>query len=45
MRPVGGVEKRGDVLTPEQRSRCMSRIRSRDTQPELLIRRALFARG
>lgn len=35
----------GDVLTPAQRSRCMSRIRSRDTGPEILIRRALFARG
>ena len=41
----GGPGKSGDVLTPEQRSRCMSRIRSRDTKPEILIRRALFARG
>lgn len=38
-------ESSGDVLTPEQRSYCMSRIRSRDTKPEMLIRRALFAKG
>ena len=34
-----------DVLTPEQRSRCMSHIHGRDTKPEMLVRRALFARG
>ena len=34
-----------DVMTPEQRSRCMSRIRGRDTSPEILLRRALWARG
>ena len=34
-----------DVLTPAQRSLCMSRIRGRDTKPEMLIRRGLFARG
>src|SRR5581483_5419780 len=27
-----------DVLTPEQRSRCMSRIRGKDTGPELVVR-------
>lgn len=32
-----------DNLTPEQRSRAMSRIRRRDTRPELLLRRALWA--
>lgn len=32
-------------MTPAQRSRCMSRIRSRDTKPELTLRRALFRRG
>ena len=45
MKPASDVKKPGDVLTPEQRSRCMSRIRSRDTKPEILIRRGLFARG
>ena len=34
-----------DNLTPEQRSRTMSLIRSKDTQPELTIRRLLHARG
>lgn len=34
-----------DVLTPEQRSLCMSRIRGANTKPEQLIRKALFANG
>ena len=34
-----------DTVTPEQRSKIMSRIRSRDTKPELLVRRMLFANG
>lgn len=34
-----------DVLTREQRSFCMSRIRGRDTTPEVLLRKALWARG
>ena len=34
-----------DVLTPAQRQLNMSRNRSRDTQPELLIRRGLHAQG
>jgi DNA mismatch endonuclease Vsr len=34
-----------DVLTPEQRSRCMSRIRSRDTKPEMLVRSLVHALG
>ncbi|NWE26812.1 very short patch repair endonuclease [Pseudomonas gingeri] len=34
-----------DVLTSEQRRLNMSRIRGRDTKPELLIRRGLHARG
>lgn len=34
-----------DNLTPEQRSRTMSLIRSKDTRPELTIRRLLHARG
>lgn len=34
-----------DVLTPEQRSFNMSRIRGRDTKPELTLRRGLHALG
>lgn len=34
-----------DVLTPAQRQLNMSRIRSRDTQPKLLIRRGLHAQS
>ncbi len=34
-----------DVMTPEQRSRCMSRIRGKDTKSELILRRALWSQG
>lgn len=34
-----------DKLTPERRSANMSRIRSRDTSPELAVRRAAHALG
>lgn len=34
-----------DVLTPTQRSRCMSRIRNKNTQPEIIIRKMLWALG
>ncbi len=34
-----------DKLTPEQRHKCMARIRSKNTRPELLVRRFLFAHG
>ena len=34
-----------DTLTPEQRKRCMSRVRSKDTEIELLLRKALWAAG
>jgi DNA mismatch endonuclease, patch repair protein len=34
-----------DVLSPKQRSYCMSRIRGKDTKPEFLIRKGLFALG
>ena len=34
-----------DRLSPEQRRRCMSRVRGRDTKPEMLLRKALWARG
>ncbi len=34
-----------DVLTPEQRSFCMSRIKGRDTKPELTVRKVLWSMG
>ena len=34
-----------DTLSPEQRSALMSRIRGKDTKPELALRRALHALG
>ena len=34
-----------DTVTPEQRSKIMSRIRSRDTKPEILVRKMLHANG
>lgn len=34
-----------DKLTPAQRHRCMSHIRGKDTQPELLVRKYLYAHG
>jgi len=34
-----------DVLSPTQRSYCMSRIRGKNTKPERLIRQGLFALG
>ena len=32
-------------MTAEQRHRCMSHIRSRDTRPETMVRHYLFSRG
>lgn len=34
-----------DSLTPEQRSLQMSRVRSKDTKPEMLVRKLVFAMG
>ena len=34
-----------DKLTPEQRHRCMASIHSRDTKPEMAVRRYLHAHG
>jgi DNA mismatch endonuclease (patch repair protein) len=34
-----------DVLTPEQRHKCMSHIRSNDTSVEVLLRKALWHEG
>lgn len=34
-----------DKLNPQQRRRCMQSIKSKDTKPELLVRKFLFSRG
>lgn len=34
-----------DVLTREQRSRCMSRIRGKNTKPELAVRKMIHGMG
>lgn len=34
-----------DPLTPEQRHKCMSSIRAKDTKPEMMVRRYLHSRG
>jgi DNA mismatch endonuclease, patch repair protein len=34
-----------DHMTPQQRHECMSRIRSKDTRPEQVVRRELWQRG
>ncbi|MNJ27482.1 Very short patch repair protein [compost metagenome] len=34
-----------DVLSPVQRKYCMSRVRSKNTKPELLLRKKLWAAG
>ncbi|WP_111412999.1 DNA mismatch endonuclease Vsr [Billgrantia lactosivorans] len=35
----------GDVLTPEQRSYCMSQIKGKNTKPEVALRKALWGLG
>ena len=34
-----------DILTPSQRYKCMSSIRGKNTKPEILVRKGLYARG
>lgn len=34
-----------DFMTPKQRSDCMSRVRGKDTRPELALRKRLWAEG
>lgn len=34
-----------DTVSPKQRSKMMSGIKSHDTKPELIVRKALFKRG
>jgi DNA mismatch endonuclease (patch repair protein) len=40
---VQNERKLMDILTPRQRSHCMSRIRGRNTGPELAVRKGLWA--
>src|SRR6266850_6730911 len=34
-----------DVLTREQRSRCMSKVRAKNTKPEMIVRRLVHSLG
>lgn len=34
-----------DKMTREQRSRCMAAIRSKNTKPEMMVRKFLFSKG
>lgn len=34
-----------DVMTPEQRSRCMAAVKGKDTKPEMMVRKFLFSKG
>lgn len=34
-----------DIMTPEQRHKCMAAIKEKDTKPEMLVRRYLHACG
>lgn len=40
-----GLAPVADVVSPEVRSRMMAGIKGKNTRPELLIRRLLFAEG
>jgi DNA mismatch endonuclease (patch repair protein) len=43
--PVPARRHRGDIMSPETRSRVMSRIRGRDTRPERMVAEGLTALG
>lgn len=45
MRSIDEENADTDVLTPKQRSYCMSRIRGKDTKPEILLRKAVWSMG
>ncbi|MBQ5679960.1 MAG: very short patch repair endonuclease, partial [Bacteroidaceae bacterium] len=34
-----------DILSPQQRHDCMASVRSKDTKPELIVRKALWNKG
>lgn len=42
---MSGGLVRSDVLTPQQRSRCMSNVKSTRTKPEIALRKALWSTG
>lgn len=42
---AAGAVGRMDDLTKEQRSYCMSRIRGKDTKPEMVVRRVVHSMG
>ncbi|MBI2424059.1 MAG: DNA mismatch endonuclease Vsr [Candidatus Hydrogenedentes bacterium] len=44
-RALGGEVKLADRLSPDRRSWLMSRVRSKDTLPELIVRRMVHAMG
>ena len=41
----GGSDRMTDIVTAEQRSRNMSAIRSKNTKPEVYLRKLLYAEG
>lgn len=43
--PLFGALTDMDVLTPEQRRRTMAAVKSKNTKPELIVRRLLHAAG
>lgn len=43
--PTDMIQARFDVLTPEQRSLCMSNIKGKDTKPEKIVRSLVFSMG
>lgn len=45
LRAKGNWSALADVVTPEVRSRMMASITARNTKPEMMVRRALHARG
>lgn len=40
-----GNNAMADVMTSEQRSRCMAAIKGKDTKPEMIVRKYLFSCG
>lgn len=40
-----GYNRKMDTMTKKQRSYCMSRIKSKDTKPEIIVRKALSSLG
>jgi DNA mismatch endonuclease, patch repair protein len=39
------IGRMADTMTPAQRSRCMARVRSKHSGPEIRLRKALWAKG